>query len=81
MSETTINYNRVIINDSVITRTDETGVNINTVSAVTDSSSLDKFITKSRMIITNSKNGSFSCVFKECYYLANLRLDPVTISI
>jgi len=81
MSETTINYNRVIINDSVITRTDETGVNINTVSAVTDSSSLDKFITKSRMIITNSKNGSFSCVFMECYYLANLRLDPVTISI
>jgi hypothetical protein len=81
MNETTIHYNRVIINDSVITRTDDTGVNINTASTATDFSSLDKFITKSRMIITSSKDGSFKCVFTECYYTANLRQDAVTISI
>ena len=78
MEDTTINYNRVIINDSVITRTDEEGVNINSAS---DASSLDKFITKSRMIITKRENGTFRCVFMDCYYVANLRLDPVTISI
>jgi hypothetical protein len=79
--ETILKYNRVIINDSVITRTDEEGVNINTASTALDVSSLDKFITKSRMIITKSEDCTFRCVFMDCYYLANLRLDPVTISI
>ena len=79
--ETILNYNRVIINDSVITRTDNSGVNINTASTALDVSSLDKFITKSRMIITKSEDGTFRCVFMECYFVANLRLDPVTISI
>jgi len=81
MDETTIKYRRVIINDSVITRTDEAGVNINTASTALDVSSLDKFITKCRMIITKSEDGTFRCVFTDCYYLANLRVKPVTISI
>ena len=81
MDEKIINYNRVIINDSVFTRMDGEGVNINTASTATDSSGLDKFITKSRMIITKRKDGTFRCVFMECYFVANLRLDPVTISI
>ena len=81
MTKEIINYKRVIINDSVITRTDEAGVNINSASTDSDASSLDKFITKTRMIITNSENGLFRCVFTDCYYFVNLRLDPVTISI
>ena len=81
MDETTIKYNRVIINDSVITRTDKEGVNINTASTALDVSSQDKFITKRRMIITKSEDGTFRCVFMDCYYFANLRLEPVTISI
>ena len=81
MNETAINYKRVIINDSVITRTDDAGVNINSASTAEDYSSLDKFLTKRRMIITPSENGSFRCVFMDCYYVANLCLDPVTIFI
>ena len=81
MDETTIKYRRVIINDSVFTRTDEEGVNINTASTATNSSGIDKFITKCRMIIAKREDGTFRCVFMDCYYLANLRLEPVTISI
>ena len=81
MDETIVHYNRVIINDSVITRTDGEGVNIISAFTATDASSLDKFITKCRMIITKSDNGQFKCVFTDCYYFANLRLEPVTISI
>jgi hypothetical protein len=77
----TVKYKRVIINDSVITRTDQAGVNINSASTAEDASSLDKFITKSRMIITNREKGPFLCVFMECYDVANLRLGPVTVSI
>jgi len=81
INQTVISYKRVIINDSVITRTDESGVNINSVFIAENTSTLDKFITKSRMIITNCENGLFKCVFMDCYYGANLRLDPVTVSI
>ena len=81
MEETTLNYNRVIINDVVITRTDEAGVNINTASTALDVSSLDKFKTKCRMIIAKREDGTFRCVFMDCYYVTNLRLEPVTISI
>ena len=81
MDKEIIKYNRVIINDSVFTRTDEEGVNIKTASTALDVSSLDKFITKCRMIIAKREDGTFRCVFMDCYYLANLRLEPVTISI
>jgi len=76
-----MDYKRVIINDSVITRTDEQGLNIKNASTASDASRLDKFITTCRMVITKSENGDFRCVFADCYFLANLQLDPVTVSI
>jgi len=70
---------RVIINSSVITRVDRDGVEINNVLSFSDVTSIDKFITNRRVIFSKEEDGSFRCVYKDCYFVLGLGLPPVTI--
>lgn len=74
----------VIINNSLVTRTDKDGVQITKVTALQNTKNVESFTTKSNMIVicADGETGeTFRCMYSNCYLINNKVLESNSITV